>query len=237
MWSMDQQKIGNLIKQIRKQNHFTQQQFADRYGVTYQAVSKWENGKNMPDISLLKAISDDFDVNIDDILNGEVTPAAHKKNKTYFVLIAILIVLAIVCIIVIVSLNRDPNFEFRTISSNCEQFTISGSIAYNDNKSSIYISNIDYCGALDETKYEKLECILYEKHDNREIQISQYASSGKEKLSLEEFLKQVRFKVDDYEQTCKNYDQDSLYLQINAFHSDDKVTSYKVQLSLDDDCV
>lgn len=45
---MDQEKIGKLIKEIRQKNNLTQKQFADKYGITYQAVSKWENGKNMP---------------------------------------------------------------------------------------------------------------------------------------------------------------------------------------------
>lgn len=64
-------KIGKFIKEIRKKNHLTQAEFADMYKVTYQAVSKWENGKNMPDVSLLKQISKDFDVNIEDLLEGE----------------------------------------------------------------------------------------------------------------------------------------------------------------------
>ena len=61
---MNQEKIGNLIKEIRKKNNLTQAEFAERYGVTYQAVSKWENGKNIPDIMLLKQISEDFDTPI-----------------------------------------------------------------------------------------------------------------------------------------------------------------------------
>ena len=65
---MDQEKIGKLIKEIRQKNNLTQKQFADKYGITYQAVSKWENGKNMPDVSLLKQISKDFKVNIEDLL-------------------------------------------------------------------------------------------------------------------------------------------------------------------------
>ena len=51
---MDQEKFGNLIKKIRLDNNLTQKEFADKYNVTYQAVSKWENGKNMPDTLLIK---------------------------------------------------------------------------------------------------------------------------------------------------------------------------------------
>ena len=58
---MEQEKIGKFIKKLRKENNLTQKDLADKYGVTYQAVSKWETGKNIPDISLLKEISDIYD--------------------------------------------------------------------------------------------------------------------------------------------------------------------------------
>ena len=66
---MDQEKFGNLIKKIRKDNNLTQKEFADKYNVTYQAVSKWENGKNMPDSLLVKKICDDFNLKIEDLCN------------------------------------------------------------------------------------------------------------------------------------------------------------------------
>ena len=76
---MDQEKIGKFIKEIRIKNNLTQKDLAEKYGVTYQAVSKWENGKNIPDIALLKQMSQDFNINIEDILNGTYTK--KKKNK------------------------------------------------------------------------------------------------------------------------------------------------------------
>ena len=56
---MNQEKFGKIIKKIRKEHHLTQKDLADKYNVTYQAVSKWENGLNMPDISLIKEIAKD----------------------------------------------------------------------------------------------------------------------------------------------------------------------------------
>ena len=44
---MDQEKIGKFIKEIRKKNKLTQKDLADKYNVTYQAVSKWENGVSL----------------------------------------------------------------------------------------------------------------------------------------------------------------------------------------------
>ena len=75
---MDQNKVGNLIKELRKKNGLTQEKFALKYGVTYQAVSKWENGKNIPDIALLKEICNDYGININDLLDGKVN---NKKNE------------------------------------------------------------------------------------------------------------------------------------------------------------
>ena len=49
---MNQEKVGKFIKKLRIDNNLTQAEFADKLGVTYQAVSKWENGKNVPDIAL-----------------------------------------------------------------------------------------------------------------------------------------------------------------------------------------
>ena len=59
---MEPQKVGAFIKELRKKSGLTQKEFADKYAITYQAVSKWENGINLPDIALLKQISQDFNV-------------------------------------------------------------------------------------------------------------------------------------------------------------------------------
>lgn len=45
---MNQEKFGGFIKEIRKKHHLTQKQLAEKYNVTYQAVSKWENGLSFP---------------------------------------------------------------------------------------------------------------------------------------------------------------------------------------------
>ena len=62
---MNQEKIGEFIKKLRQDNNLTQKDLANKYNVTYQAVSKWERGLNIPDISLLKQMSEDFNVSIE----------------------------------------------------------------------------------------------------------------------------------------------------------------------------
>ena len=69
--------FGEKIAQLRKARSITQEEFAAKIGVTAQAVSKWENGANMPDVMLLPVIADVFDVTIDELLTDRRSGAAH----------------------------------------------------------------------------------------------------------------------------------------------------------------
>lgn len=226
---MDQEKIGKFIKDLRIKNNLTQKEFADRYNVTYQAVSKWENGKNMPDLSLLKEICKDFDVSLDDLFNGE--KSVKKSYKKY-------VIIGIICIVIVLFLviknNNNGDFNFKTITSSCDAFNISGSIAYNDKKSAIYITNIKYCGGDDTKEYEIIECTLYESHEDIEKKISSYKYDGDKKVKLEKFLENVTFKVDGYKKTCDEHN--SLYLLINATDDSKNITTYKVPLETQSIC-
>lgn len=226
---MDQEKIGKFIKDLRIKNNLTQKEFADKYNVTYQAVSKWENGKNMPDLSLLKEICKDFDVSLDDLFNGE--KSVKKSYKKYIIIgiIGIVIVLFLV-----IKNNNNGDFNFKTITSSCDAFNISGSIAYNDKKSAIYITNIKYCGGDDTKEYEIIECTLYESHEDIEKKISSYKYDGDKKVKLEKFLENVTFKVDGYKKTCDEHN--SLYLLINATADSKNITTYKVPLETQSIC-
>ncbi len=226
---MDQEKIGKFIKDLRIKNNLTQKEFADKYNVTYQAVSKWENGKNMPDLSLLKEICKDFDVSLDDLFNGE--KSVKKSYKKYIIIgiIGIVIVLFLV-----IKNNNNGDFNFKTITSSCDAFNISGSIAYNDKKSAIYITNIKYCGGDDTKEYEIIECTLYESHEDIEKKISSYKYDGDKKVKLEKFLENVTFKVDGYKKTCDEHN--SLYLLINAIDDSKNITTYKVPLETQSIC-
>ena len=225
---MDQEKFGKFIKEIRKKNNLTQKEFADKYNVTYQAVSKWENGKNIPDISLIKKISEDFNISMEELYNGEY------KNKKKNILPFVIIILIIIGIVLFVIFHND-DFKFQTLSANCQNFTISGSVAYNSKKSAIYISNIEYCGKKSEEKYDKIECTLYEVNGDTERKISSYRYDKNKKTSLDEFLKQVTFAIDDYENTCKVYKDNTLFLKVNG-NNEGKTTTYEVPLKIDSSC-
>lgn len=228
---MNPEKVGKFIKELRKNNNLTQKELADRYGVTYQAVSKWENGINLPEISLLRKMSKDFNISISDILDGEVS---NKKKKNRIIII-ILILLIIIAVGLFINKKRSDSFKFKTISTTCEEFKVSGSLAYDKEKTSIYISNIDYCGGDDETNYEEIECTLYEKDKDINKKISSCKTS-KGNIKLEDYLKEVKLNIDNYSKTCKNFNDDSLFLEVNAKETSGKIKTYKIPLSLNNNC-
>ena len=67
---MNQEKIGMFISELRKEKNMTQEQLAQKLNVTDKAVSKWENGRCMPDISLLKMLCDELDITVNELLTG-----------------------------------------------------------------------------------------------------------------------------------------------------------------------
>lgn len=233
---MDQEKFGKFIKEIRKKNNLTQKQLADKYNVTYQAVSKWENGKNMPDTMLIKQMSIDFGISLEEMFDGKFNKNKTKKiNKNIF-FISLLIIFSIIIIILLINFKNNSDFKFKTLSSSCENFNISGTIAYNNKKSSIYISNIKYCGGDDTTEYKKIECTLYESYNDVDKKISYFSYNEDKNITLESFLQTVTLTIDDYQKTCKEYSQNSLFLLINATDETNKTTTYKIPLSLNNSC-
>lgn len=68
---MYQKKTGLFLRELRKEKQLTQEQLAERFGVTSRSVSRWETGSNMPDLSILVELADFYDVDIKDIIDGE----------------------------------------------------------------------------------------------------------------------------------------------------------------------
>ena len=68
---MDQKKTGEFLKELRTKKQMTQEQAAEKFNVSSRTVSRWETGRNMPDISLLTEIADFYDVDVREIIEGE----------------------------------------------------------------------------------------------------------------------------------------------------------------------
>lgn len=68
---MNQVKIGEFLRELRKEKGLTQEQFAEQFNISRRSVSRWETGSNMPDVGLLIEIADFFEVDIREIIDGE----------------------------------------------------------------------------------------------------------------------------------------------------------------------
>ncbi len=68
---MDQKKIGGFLKELRKERDITQEKLAEQFNVSGRTVSRWETGNNLPDLDILIEISDYYEVDLREILNGE----------------------------------------------------------------------------------------------------------------------------------------------------------------------
>jgi transcriptional regulator with XRE-family HTH domain len=68
---MDMMKIGKNLQELRKEKGMTQEQLAEHFNVARRTVSRWETGSNMPDLDLLMEISDLYQVDLREMLNGE----------------------------------------------------------------------------------------------------------------------------------------------------------------------
>ena len=79
---MDQIKIGKFILNCRKEKGLTQEQLAEKLGVTSKSISRWENGNTMPDYSLLKDLCNELDINVNELLSAEKIKVNDYMNKS-----------------------------------------------------------------------------------------------------------------------------------------------------------
>ena len=128
---MDLDKIGKFIALSRKNKRLTQEQLAEKLGVTNKTISRWETGKYMPDLSLLKPLSDELGITLNELLSGEklekekilektekslistidYTNKKIKKTTTIFIsiLTIIIILITIVVSLYVIDMNRMRN--------------------------------------------------------------------------------------------------------------------------------
>lgn len=68
---IDQIKIGGFLRELRKEKELTQEQLAEKFGVSSRSVSRWENGNTMPELGILVELADYYEIDIKEIIDGE----------------------------------------------------------------------------------------------------------------------------------------------------------------------
>ena len=138
---MDQGKTGRLIAALRREKSMTQRELAGKLGVTDRAISKWENGRGLPELDLLLPLCGALGCRVEELLAGEMTVGQHTEQagdlrQEYERILAqrrrhrrlvkgFLTVIAAGCLMLIIILGGNRTF-FRTSyqSEHCENVRI-----------------------------------------------------------------------------------------------------------------
>lgn len=121
---MDQIKIGKFIAERRKAQNLTQMQLAEQLGITDRAVSKWENGKALPDATLMLELCGILGISVNDLLTGEVVTmenynekmeknlleALEAKQKADKNLLNLEVLVGMMCVIILLGLTAFASF-------------------------------------------------------------------------------------------------------------------------------
>lgn len=128
---MNQERIGRFIAELRKEKKLTQIDLANKLGITDRAISKWENGRGLPDLSLLTPLCETLGVSINELLSGsrldkkdyqekleeniintiDYTDKKIKKTKKFFVIVLSVIVIMFIVLFMFygIDINRMRN--------------------------------------------------------------------------------------------------------------------------------
>lgn len=114
-----EEKIGKFILKLRKEKNMTQQELAEKLNVTDRAVSHWENGRSVPDVSLFNSICNIFDISVSELVAGK----RKKESKfKYHYLILILTFFLIIFLIITIRIYNEKfeiySFKFYRIEND-----------------------------------------------------------------------------------------------------------------------
>ena len=84
---MDQKKIGMFIAQCRREQSMTQQNLAEKLGVSDRTIGNWENGRNLPDPALYRPLCDELNISLTEFFSGEKIPEDKMAERTDEILI------------------------------------------------------------------------------------------------------------------------------------------------------
>lgn len=193
---MDNKKIGNFIRNLRKEVGLTQKELAEKIGVTDRAISKWERGLGCPDISLLEDVAKELNVSILELLKGEhivnkdelkekdlIESMTLSKNiiinkfKKYFNIFTILIV-SFICLII--AFQNLKNMYFVIRKYDMDDYYVDNSVKLENlyNKYELILSNQ---GKYSDEDYNTISSYikimrerLDEQHNDQYLNINKY---------------------------------------------------------------
>lgn len=211
---MNQEDVGKYIKKLRVSNGLSQSALADKLGVTFQAVSKWENGRNLPDMQTLSMISTLFNVDIDSIIGAKRN--LKSNNKPLVILVLLMLILSLIILIVsskgFFASDSSKMFYVKELNSANTNYVLHGNITQYNNYSTFLVNSLSYTGKQDKTIYKEINCVLYREYANSKSVIKECGS--KSNISIKDYLKSLKIRVDNYDNICPDYINTKYHIEL-----------------------
>lgn len=233
---MDQIKIGKLIAKQRKEKGLTQQELGDKVGVGYRAVSKWETGQTMPDISIINELSKTLGITTDELLNGELNkpkPSTSKPNKKYLLLLIPIIIIGIVIAIIIRQNNRV--YEYNLKSANYSEYQVEGQLMIERNKITINIGKIKFTDYnLKKTVIKNYEYKLFSNNlPLVGVGLNEISNNNVKEISISELQKNLKIYYHDKLLVPKEkLINNNLILEFNFIDENSNIINKRIEISI-----
>lgn len=169
---MDSGKIGAYIQLKRKSAGLTQTQLGDMLGITSKAVSKWETGVAIPDVSLFPELTKILNITMEELLQGEDNKVVPPEKKKRNIIIVLSIILSLVTILLITTIiyfkSNYKKVEIYKLESANKDFYVEGSLTTINDKSYLSITKVEYLGK-DIDLFEEISNFEYKFYNNDEV--------------------------------------------------------------------
>ena len=220
---MDLIKVGKLIAKLRKEKNMTQEELADKFGITGKSVSKWERGINAPDIGTLEPLSLELGISINELLSGEIDINKNNQNDNTIIdilnyyntkfkhknllMITIIVIIVSLLFSLIFTINNFNKCSVYSIASGDQLATIDGYMIFNQSEKIIVINNIfftdEYAGTANELKAKNVHLSLIS--GKKVIFNNLYENSDLEFKSLSNLISTMSINISD-----KNIDNQNI---------------------------
>lgn len=253
---MDLIKIGQFIAEKRKEKKLTQDQLGELMGISGKSVSKWERGLNMPDIEKLEHLCNVLDVNVLDVLNGEMNSNIaenssclsffevlkaykNKFKKNYLIIFSIVIIFIFLAFSILFTLGNYDKNKIYSISTVDLDYSVNGYLVFNQEQNLIIINELSYqgelLGTMDEPQPVNLKIFL--KYDDNIIASFKDEQNLNENKYLSEILNDFSITLDENKKNNSNIitsldDEHKLFFIIEYVDNADKVDTIKIELNL-----
>lgn len=239
---MDNKKIGKLIATLRRNIGLTQQELGDKVGVGFRAVSKWERGINLPDISIINDLSKILGISSDELLSGELNPEKYSDNNKdkkklsipLKITITSIIAIALIFTTIFLYLNN-KTYLYELENKETADYYIKGQATFRRDKLTIIISELGFTD-------KEFKSIIIKNYEYKVMSDNIYLfgygytsnfNSFEEIKTIQKFAEEFRINyIGEMSLNKKEIINNKLYLIINFVDQNDKLITKEIEISL-----